>query len=248
MFTVNQLSTLAGVTPRTLRHYDAIGLLKPSRIGDNGYRYYGEESVLRLQQILLYRELELPLDGIKRIMGRRDFDVLAALEGHKVEIRKRIQRLERLGETVDETIRNLKEGRTMANEKMFVGFSDEDQARYEEEAAMRWDTDTVRASNKRWKAYGAEEKKRILAEGNEIYRDLVAAIPGGASGPKAQAQVARWRKHLNYFWSPNDDQLVGLAEMYGTDPAFRANFDKLDKALAPFMKEAVTAYVAKLKK
>ena len=79
MFTVKQLSTLAGVTPRTLHHYDEIGLLKPSRIGENGYRYYGEEALLKLQQILFYRELDISLDEIKKIMGRRDFDVLGAI-------------------------------------------------------------------------------------------------------------------------------------------------------------------------
>ena len=77
MFTVKQLSKMAGITPRTLHYYDEIGLLKPSRVGDNGYRYYGEDALLRLQQILLYRELDMPLEDIKEIMGRRDFDVPA---------------------------------------------------------------------------------------------------------------------------------------------------------------------------
>ena len=89
MYTVKQLSKLAGVTPRTLHHYDQIGLLKPSRVGENGYRYYGEESLLRLQQILLYRELDLPLEDIKKIMGRRDFDVLGALRSHRKLCRNR---------------------------------------------------------------------------------------------------------------------------------------------------------------
>ena len=104
MFTVKQLSRLAGITPRTLHYYDEIGLLKPSQVGDNGYRYYGEESLLRLQQILLYRELDLPLESIKKIMGRRDFDVLSALESHKEELSRRIAQMERLIETVDDTI------------------------------------------------------------------------------------------------------------------------------------------------
>jgi MerR family transcriptional regulator, thiopeptide resistance regulator len=81
VFTVKQLSRLAGVTPRTLHHYDAIGLLKPAHTGVNGYRYYDEQSLLRLQQILFYRELDMPLENIRRVMGRRDFDVLDALEG-----------------------------------------------------------------------------------------------------------------------------------------------------------------------
>src|SRR5512135_2156675 len=119
MFTVKQLSDLAGVTPRTLHHYDQIGLLKPSRVGDNGYRYYGEESILKLQQILFYRELGLSLEDIKKIMGRRGFDVLSALESHKVEIGKRITRLQRLVETVDNTISYLKGQKEMGKKQLF---------------------------------------------------------------------------------------------------------------------------------
>src|SRR5512144_51861 len=104
MFTVRQLSKLAGVTPRTLHHYDAIGLLKPSRVGENGYRYYGDESLLRLQQILFYRELGISLDDIKKIMGRRAFDVLGALHSHKDALQKQVARLNRLINTVDNTI------------------------------------------------------------------------------------------------------------------------------------------------
>src|SRR5512135_1128806 len=103
MFTVKQLCKLAGVTPRTLHYYDQIGLLKPTRVGENGYRYYGEESVLLLQQILLYRQLDLPLEDIRKIMERPDFDVLRALESHKGELHKRIARMERLVATVDDT-------------------------------------------------------------------------------------------------------------------------------------------------
>src|SRR5512139_3903243 len=108
MFTVKQLSRMAGITPRTLHYYDEIGLLKPSRVGANGYRYYGDDALLRLQQILLYRELDMPLEDIKQIMGRRDFDVLNALQEHKQELGKRIVRLERLIATVDRTIDHLK--------------------------------------------------------------------------------------------------------------------------------------------
>ncbi|HLA86797.1 MAG TPA: MerR family transcriptional regulator [Anaerolineales bacterium] len=82
MFTVKRLSKMAGVTPRTLHHYDDIGLLKPSHVGNNSYRYYGEESLLRLQQILFHREMDMPLENIRKIMGCHDFDALKALERH----------------------------------------------------------------------------------------------------------------------------------------------------------------------
>ena len=248
MFTVRQLSKLAGVTPRTLHHYDAIGLLKPSRIGDNGYRYYGEEALLRLQQILFYRELDLPLDEIKRIMGRRDFDVMSALESHKVALKKRIDRLNVLLSTVDNTIDHLKGNKAMSRNILFEGFSEEEQEKLAEEAAQRWDPETVKASNRKWKSYSEAEKKKILAEGKALYTDLVAVMPKGAASREVQAVIARWHQHMQYFWSPNDDQLVSIADLYNDDPRFKANYEKVHPGLAEFMREAVKVYVKNRRK
>jgi MerR family transcriptional regulator, thiopeptide resistance regulator len=248
MFTVKQLSKLAGITPRTLHHYDAIGLLKPSRVGDNGYRYYEEESLLRLQQILFYRELDLPLDDIKEIVGRSDFDVLNALESHKDALKKRVERLNVLLSTVDNTINDLKGKKKMNPKSLFEGFSEEEQEKYAEEAVQKWDAETVRASNKKWKSYSDAEKKKILAEGNALYTDLAAVMSKGAASKEVQAIVARWRKHMQYFWSPNDDQLLGLADLYNDDLRFKANYEKVHPGLAEFMREAVTVYVKNRKK
>lgn len=248
MFTVKQLSNLAGVTPRTLHHYDEIGLLKPTRVGDNGYRYYGEESLLRLQQILLYRELDLPLEDIKKIMGRGDFDVLGALESHKDALNKQITRLNRLLATVDNTIHHLKGNKTMSEKGLFEGFTEEEQEKYALEAEQLYDAETVHASNKRWKSYSASKKEQIMSEGKTIYLDMIAAIPQGADSAIVQAIVERWRKHMDYFWTPNLDQLLALANGYNDDPRFEANFDKMDPRLAEFMREAVTIYVKSKKK
>src|ERR1051325_629168 len=228
MFTVKQLSKLAGVTPRTLHHYDAIGLLKPSRVGDNGYRYYGEESLLLLQQILFYRELDIPLEDIKKIMGRRDYDIVGALHGHKEALQRQVTRLNRLISTVDNTINYLKGNKEMSNKQLFEAFSDEQQAEYEKEIAQKYDPATVKASAKKWKAYTAAEKKHIGEEGNEVYKSILAAMPKGASSREAQAGIERWRKHIEYFWIPDDEQLVGLADLYNEDSRFKANFDKFD--------------------
>ena len=247
MYTVKQLSKLAGITPRTLHHYDEIGLLKPSRVGDNGYRYYGEESVLRLQQILFYRELGLPLDDIKKIMGRRDFDVVGALYSHKEALQKQVTRLNRLITTVDNTIKHLKGTTIMSEKSFFEGFSEEQQEQYAAEAEKMYDPETVRESNRKWKAYPAAKKEAILAEGSAIYTDMIASMPKGASSPEAQAIVERWRKHMDYFWTPSLDQLLALANGYNDDPRFKANFDKMHPQLAEFMREAVKVYVANQK-
>jgi MerR family transcriptional regulator, thiopeptide resistance regulator len=248
MFTVKQLSKLAGVTPRTLHHYDAIGLLKPTRVGENGYRYYGDKSLLRLQQILLYRELDLPLDDIKKIVGRRDFDVLGALQSHKDALQNQITRLNRLLVTVDNTIQHLKGDKPMSDKGLFEGFSEEQQEKYALEAEQLYDPETVRESNRKWKAYSAAKKEAVLAEGKAVYVDMIAAMPKGADSAEVQAIVERWRKHMDYFWTPNLDQLLSLAEGYNNDPRFKANFDKMHPQLAGFMLEAVKVYVAKRKK
>ena len=247
MYTVKQLSTLAGVTPRTLRHYDQIGLLAPESVGENGYRYYGEQSLLRLQQILFYRELGLPLEAIKEIMGRRDFNVLAALQEHRQGLQKRVQRLRQLIQTVDRTIDHLKGGTQMSSKGLFEGFSEEQQEEYARQAEQLYDPETVRESNRKWKTYSAEMKQSILDEGKQIYVDMVAAMPQGAESLEAQAIVERWRRHMDYFWTPSLDQLLGLATMYANSPDFKANFDQMHPDLAEFMREAVKVYVEERK-
>jgi len=247
MYTVKQLSKLAGVTPRTLHHYDEIGLLKPTRVGENGYRYYGEEALLRLQQILFYRELDLPLEDIKKIMGRRDYDILGAVYSHKEALQKQVTRLNRLLATVDNTIHHLK-GNVPMNEKgLFEGFSEEEQEKYALEAEQLYDAETVRASNKKWKGYSAAKKEQIMSEGKVVYQAMIAAMSKGADSPEVQAIVERWRKHMDYFWTPNLDQLLALANGYNDDPRFKANFDKMHPSLAEFMREAVKVYVGKRK-
>lgn len=248
MFTVKQLASLAGVTTRTLHHYDQIGLLKPSRLGDNGYRYYGEEALIRLQQILLYRELDMPLEQIRLILERKDFDVPAALASHKDELRKRAARIERLIATVDDTILYLQGKKEMSDKQLFEPFNEEQQAEYEKEAMRRYDPEIVKASQRKWKRYTDADKQRIGEEGNAVYLGFLNAIGKGPASPEAQACVAAWRKHMDYFWTPNAEQLLGLADLYNEDPRFKANFDKIDPRLAEFVREAVKVYVGSLDK
>jgi DNA-binding transcriptional MerR regulator len=247
MFTVKKLSEIAGITPRTLRYYDHIGLLKPSRVGTNGYRYYDRNALLRLQQILFYRELDLPLEQIREILDRPDFNLAGALKSHKAELARRRVRLEHLITTVDDTILHLKGKKEMNDKELFRAFSDEEQAKMEEEAMRLYDPETVKASNRKWKAYSPEERKRILDEGNALYLEMVAAIPQGPGSAAAQAGIEHWRRHMDYFWTPSPDQLIALADHYSLDPRFKTNFDKIDPRLAEFMGQAVRIYVERLK-
>jgi uncharacterized protein YpuA (DUF1002 family) len=101
----------------------------------------------------------------------------------------------------------------------------------------------VKASQAKWKNYSTAEKQRIGKEGNAIYQNIVEAMPKGASSPEVQACIARWRKHMEYFWTPNDGQLLAIAEGYNTDPRFKANFDKVHPDLTEFMQKAVKVYI-----
>jgi MerR family transcriptional regulator, thiopeptide resistance regulator len=242
-YTVKQLAQLAGVSVRTLHHYDEIGLLTPPVIGANGYRYYDERSALRLQSILFYRELEFPLEAIKAVLDRPDFDALTALREQRSALEAKLGRLHRLIGTIDQTIRHLKGEKTMSTKQLFAGLTPEQEKEYTEEAAKRWGEKSVRASVKKYQAYSAAEKARIGAEGEAVYRDLLAVMSEGPAAPAVQACIERWRRHLEYFWTPNDEQCLALATGYRDDPAFRKTYDAIHPDLAAFMVEAVKLHV-----
>jgi hypothetical protein len=131
----------------------------------------------------------------------------------------------------------------MSEKALFEGFSEEEQEKLAQEAEQMYDPETVRESNRKWKAYSAVKKEAILAEGKAIYLDMIAAMPKGVGSMEVQAIVERWRKHMDYFWTPNLEQLLGLANGYNDEPRFKANFDKMHPQLAEFMREAVKVYV-----
>ncbi|MEZ4605886.1 MAG: MerR family transcriptional regulator [Deinococcales bacterium] len=243
---MKQLSDLVGVSPRTLRYYDDIALFKPTCVGENGYRYYHEDDLLKLQQILLYRKLGMGLEQIKTITSAPDFNVLRALEEHRRELEQRLANLKDCLNTVQQTIQHLKGEKAMSQKALFKAISDEDHAAYEEEAMHKYDPQTVKSSQAKWKSYSPAKKQQVLDEGNQIYRDIVALMPQGPASPEVQACVERWRQHMAYFWVPNPEQLMGLANLYNDDPRFIANFDNFSPDLAPFMREAVSIYVASL--
>ncbi len=247
MYTVKELSTLAGVSVRTLHYYDQIGLLSPARIAENGYRQYDDAVLMRLQQILFYRELDFKLKDIKELLDSPAFEQVSALESHWDALWARLARTERLIKTVEDTIQHLKGEKEMSKKALFQAFSEEQQEEYAKQAEQQYDAETVRESNRKWKNYSAEKKQAILDEGNQVYEDMIAAMPKGPDSLEAQACVECWRAHMDYFWTPNLEQLLGLATMYGQSPDFKKNFDTMHPDLADFMREAVAVYVAERK-
>ena len=243
-YTVKQLADFAGISPRTLHYYDEIALLKPSTQGENRYRYYDETAMLRLQQILFYRELGLNLKEIKAILDQPEFDVLSALEIHKATLQKRIQRLERLIQTVDDTLNYLTGDIKMSEEQIFEGFSEEQQEIYAEEARQRWDPKLVNRSMKLWKSYSPEKKQQVMNEGKAIYVDILANMKAGKEPGSAEVRacLVRWLEHMRYFYEPTWAILRGLGQGYATDPAFRANFEKMHPELPDYLNAAIQIY------
>ena len=245
MYTVKQLSELAEVSVRTLHYYDEIGLLHPTQVGANSYRYYDDDALLRLQQVLFYREMGLELMQIKDILNSPDFDVVTALNAHRSVLQAKISRLHELVKTVDTTIMHLTGDMDMSKKKLFKPFSEEKQKQYEREARLRWGPDKVNESVKRWNSYSEAEKEAIQKEGGENYLDMVKAMKAGKAVQSADVQeiVERWHKHISYFYEPTLEILRGLGETYNTDPDFAAFFRRFHDDLPDYLSNAIAQYV-----
>jgi DNA-binding transcriptional MerR regulator len=246
MYTIKQLSNLAGISVRTLHYYDEIGLLKPSQVGENGYRYYANDRLFRLQQILFFRELEFSLNDIKTIIEQPEFDAVAALRQHRQALQEKAKRLNLLIETIDSTILHLMGEVSMSKKKLFAGFTPEEEQRNVQKAREQYGAETVDASYKRWNSYSAQKKQQIMDEGQAIYEDLVSLIDHDPSSSEVQQVIGRWHQHLRYFYEPTVELLLGLGQLYVDNPDFANNFRELHPTLPEFMQRAITIYGEKL--
>ncbi|MBN1535783.1 MAG: MerR family transcriptional regulator [Anaerolineales bacterium] len=247
MYTIRQLSRLAGVTVRTLHYYDEIGLLNPTSIGENRYRYYDEDSLFRLQQILLYREMGMPLTQIKEIVDNRNFDLVSALQAHRSALQNKINRLKTVVNTIDITIMHLVGEVPMSNDKIFQGFNPEKQKHYEEQAENMWG-EKAKQSIKLWYSYSEQDKQKIMQEGSQIYTDIIANLDKRPQSPEIQDILIRWHRHMRYFYEPTLEILRGLGDMYHDNPDFNATFTQMHPDLPKFLKIAINYYVDTLEK
>ena len=212
--------------------------------GENNYHYYDREALLKLQQILFYRELDLSLEQITQILSNPDFDLVEALENHREAMKRKLKRMNTLLETIDNTIGNLKGLKEMKQTQYFNGFSDKQQAEYEKEAAEQWDPQVVHESSRRWKALSPSEKEDLMKKGESITLAIRDAMPKGVKAPEVQQLVAAWQAHIGFFYDCTDEILLGLGKMYVEDPRFKAFYDRIDPRLAEFLSEAIKVYCA----
>lgn len=238
-FTVGELARLTGVTVRTLHHYDEIGLVQPSARSDAGYRLYGEADVRRLQQVLVYRELGLPLDDIAAVIDRGN--ARATLEKHREMLVDRRARLDAMIRSLDAAIRL--EGQPMSETDvttMFDGFDP-----HAEEARDRWgETDTYKEAARRTRTYGPPEWQGIQREAAAIYARFAELMHEGAPPADARVQgvVAAHRAHIDRWFYPCTVAMQkNLAALYTGDPRFAENIDATAPGLAQFVAAAITA-------
>jgi len=245
MYSIKQLAELAQISVRTLHYYDEIGLLRPARNRDNGYRRYDDAALLRLQQILTYRALGLELGQIKDLLDDPHFDVVETLREQRIRAQAQMAHFAQLISTIDETIEHLTEGKPMSKKQLFQPFSEEKQRQYEREIRLEYGLSLVQESRQNWASYDQAQRQAILDEGNALYSEIAQAIEDHlpATSEAVQALMVRWHEHLRYFYEPPLEVLRGLGDLYTTHPDFIANFAKLHPRLGDFMKEAIAHYV-----
>lgn len=242
-YTVSRLAKMAGVSVRTLHHYDQIGLLRPSARTEAGYRLYGEPDLLRLQQILFFKELDMPLDEVRRVLDDPGFDQVAALERHRLLLHRRMERLSRLLKTIDKTIDRL-EGDTMTltDEELYEGFTPEEIEQVKREARAMYDPVLVEESEQRVKKMGRAEWKAVSAEGEAVTTGLAALADRDPGDAEVQELIARHHAWIENFYPCSAEVYRGLGRGYVEHPKFRAFYEKYRPGLADFMSAAMNHY------
>jgi DNA-binding transcriptional MerR regulator len=249
---VSDVARLAGVSIRTLHHYDEIGLVRPSARSPAGYRLYAQSDLERLQQVLFFRELDFPLDEVKRIVADPDFDVGAALQMQRRLLTERAIRIKALIAAVDAAIDSNQKGIAMTNEERFEVFGDFDPSKYEDEAKERWGaSDTYRESAKRTKRYTRGDWVKIKGEADAIIEELAKLLARAtpASSPEAMDLAERHRQHIERWFYPCSPPMHrALGEMYVSDPRFSETFERHAQGLAAYARDACRANAARRRK
>jgi len=247
-YTVNKLSKISGLSARTLRYYDEIGLLKPVRVASSGYRLYGQDELDVLQQILFYRELNFPLDEIKNILYAPDYNRGKAFQHHLTELMKKRERLDILISNVTKSISAMEGEIIMSDKEKFEGFKqslvNENEQKYGEEIRSKYGDATVNASNKHLKGLAQkqyDEGERLRCAYEEKLKEALKT--GDPAGELAQAACDLHRQWLCVFY-PNysKEYHKGLGEMYVADERFKANYEKIATGCAEFFKDAINIY------
>lgn len=247
-YRVAEVAAIAGVTVRTLHHYDAIDLLVPSSRSRAGYRLYTGRDLLRLQQILIQRELGLPLEQIRRVLDDPAFDLRGALLAQRSALEARAAQTQTMLTAISAALETLTAAdyhpteRATTMQDLFTGFNPE---QYQDEARERWGhSDAYRESARRTKQYTPEDWQRFRAEQDQVYQDLARSMHNGAAAGAVETQAAVERHRLlidRWFYPCSPEMQTNLASSYEADARFAANIDKFGAGLTSFLAAAIRA-------
>lgn len=246
-YTVQKLGQLAGVSARTLRYYDEIGILKPARINSSGYRIYGQKEVDRLQQIMFYKELGVNLELIKKIVTSPSYDEAQALKEHREQLLDKRKQLDVLITNVEKTMAS-REGRmSMTDQEKFEGFKqqliEDNERKYGKEVRGKYGDDVVNRSNEKLKNMTQEQHDEVTRLTEDVLLTLAEAFAtGDPSSELAQQTAALHKKWLTYYWSEYSKEAhASLAQMYVDDERFTAYYEK-QPGMTEFLRDAIYIY------
>lgn len=244
LWTIQEVTRSTGLTSRTLRHYDRIGLLPPSATGPNGYRQYDESALTRLQRILVLRQLGVPLRSIAAVLAGESDD-LEALRELRTRLREEVGRLDRQLRSIERTIKKKEGGENLMAEEMFDGF---DHTQYRHEVEERWGAEAYRRGDQWWRELGDQGQQAFRAEEAAIRAGLTAAHEAGLD--PASAEVQDWvRRHHEWVaaaWganAPSGEAYLGLGDMYVADPRFAKHYGGPEGA--EYLRAAMRVYVSR---
>ncbi len=242
-WTIQDVARSAGTTSRTLRHYDDIGLLKPSRVGNNGYRYYDEDALVRLQRILLLRELGIGLPAIADVLeGQRN--AAAALRTHLDLLEQEQERIGRQIASVRTTLRRMEGGEQLMADEVFDGF---DHTQYKDEVIERWGREAYESGDQWWRSLSTQDKDGFMREQVAIATAYGEAHTAGES-PDSDHVQAITQRHFEWVTvgsqgrRPTAGHFSGLGQMYVDDPRFAVNYDQHGEGTAEFVRDAMAVY------
>ncbi|WP_033826441.1 MerR family transcriptional regulator [Bacillus andreraoultii] len=250
-YTIQKLANIAGISTRTLRYYDEIDLLKPAKMNSSGYRIYGGKEVNRLQQIMFYRELGVPLETIKEIISNPNFDEKAALQSHLHYLLEKKAQIDLLIDNVRKTIANKKGGKEMSDQERFIGFKkqliEENEKKYGKEIREKYGKETVDASNKKLIDMSETEYNEANKLSGEINAALREAMKTGNPQSEQAKKVAfMHKKWLSYYWPQYSEEAHrGLAQMYVDDERFKSYYDEIELGAAQFLRDAIFSFTKK---
>ncbi len=242
-YTVKQMAKHSGISVRTLHFYDQKGLLKPCGYEANGYRIYGQNELLRLQQIMFFRELDFKLEEIKDIIDKPGFDISQALRDHRRLLEGKIARYRQLIKTVDSTMLKIKGAHEMNEKEYYAGFSREQQEKYKKEIRQKYGSKALDESEERMKNWSKEDFESINQESDRIFSTIKDNMAQGFNSPAVQDQIKRLHSWLNRFYECDLNMLRGVGQMYNDHPDFASMYrSKYHEKMPEFLLKAIEYY------